>query len=47
MTSRERFLTALKCEIPDRIPIYDHLLIPNFKMKLLVINLNFMMAKLL
>lgn len=31
MTSRERFLTALKCEIPDRVPIYDHFFSPNLQ----------------
>lgn len=23
MKSRERFVTALKCRIPDRVPVYD------------------------
>ena len=31
MKPKERFLTALKCQIPDRVPIYEHLFSPNLQ----------------
>lgn len=35
MKSRERILSALKCEIPDRVPIYDHLFSPNLQKEII------------
>ncbi len=31
MTPKQRFLTALQCGIPDRVPLFDHLFSPNLQ----------------
>ena len=35
MKCRERFVTALKCSVPDRVPIYDFLFSPRLQKELL------------
>lgn len=35
MKPKQRFLTALKCKTPDRVPIFDHLFSPNLQKEVL------------
>ncbi|HEB33192.1 MAG TPA: hypothetical protein ENI15_20315 [Spirochaetes bacterium] len=38
MKRRERFITALNCGIPDRVPVYDFLFSPKLQKELLGFN---------
>lgn len=35
MKPKQRFLTALSCEIPDQVPLFDHLFSPNLQKEVL------------